>query len=405
MSPTPGPRQVVLMAYSVDGRGGVARAVVNLANQLAVSHDVEIVSVVDRPRGPKFDLDPSIRLTYLQTLRKKAPRGLAAGDHRWRNRPGRNLLTRWLDSRPTSLIGITHAGTPGMTRWADLLIRRRIRSLRDCVLITTRPSLHVAAARWARPGVVRIGHDHGNFVTRSQSANVAPALREALASLDAFVVLTRGDLDDYAQWFPEARERLVHIPNPSPYAVGGELAALTAPIAISGGRLTSGKAFPRMVRAFADVADQHPEWQLHIHGAGDAEATVREAIARHGMEGRVVLKGFTHDFDAALREASMFLMTSRSEGFPMVLLEAMAVGLPLVAYDVPRGPADLIEDGVTGRLLADDDRAGFSEALHQLMGDADLRRRMGRAGAEAAARYAPERIRQRWLDLVAELTR
>lgn len=405
MSRTQPRKQVVFLMYTADGGGGVARAVINLANQLCATHDVEIVSVTDRKGGPRFPVDPAVRVTYLQSLRRTEPRNLPPGDRRWRDRPGRTARSRRLAARPTSLLDDIKNVTPGMTAWGDRLIRRKIRSLRDCVLITTRPSLHVAAARWARPGVVTIGQDHGNFVKRSRSTNIAPALREALESLDAFVVLTRGDLDDYAQWFPEARDRLVHIPNPSPQALGEELAELTAPVAITGGRLESGKAFPRMVHAFADVADEHPEWQLHIHGSGGAEESIRRAIARHGMEGRVLLKGFTPDFDAALREASMFLMTSRSEGFPMVLLEAMAVGLPLVAYDVPRGPADLIEDGVTGRLLADGDRAGFAAALRELMGDVDLRRRMGRAGADTAAEYAPERIRQRWLDLLAELTR
>jgi glycosyltransferase involved in cell wall biosynthesis len=98
-------------------------------------------------------------------------------------------------------------------------------------------------------------------------------------------------------------------------------------------------------------------------------------------------------------------MTSHFEGLPMVLLEAMSQGLPLVSMDCPRGPAEIIEDGVNGRLVADGDLDGFRQALRQVMDDDDLRRRMGAAGLHKAEAHRVDAVADRWKQLFDELVR
>lgn len=395
--------KVTFLVYNADGSGGVARTVVNLANSLVESREVEVVSVVDGPAGPTFPLDERVRLTVLTTLRRHEPRDLPPGDRRWRDRPGRTVLSRWLARRPTQLRQGDGGRDPAMTAWGDRLIRRKIRSLRGGVLITTRPSLHVAAARWARRGVVTIAQDHLNFPTRSKSPSTMAAQREALEGLDAFVVLTAEDEVDYRAWAPGARARVVTIPNASSWAVAGEPPDLSVPVAVTGGRFEHRKGFVRMVQAWAEVAGEFPQWQLHIYGSGAEQGRIEAAIESCGVAGSVVLKGYSQDFDRVLRSGSVYLMASHYEGFPMVLVEAMGSGLPLVAYDCPRGPADVIEDGVNGRLVPDGDRAAYAQALREVLADVGVRERMARAGLERAHAYQQERITQRWLDLFDEL--
>ncbi|MCD6640872.1 MAG: glycosyltransferase family 4 protein [Nocardioides sp.] len=403
MSRTRGREQVVFLMYTADGGGGVARTVINLANQLCATHDVEIVSVTDRKGGARFPVDPAVRVTYLQSLRRTEPRNLAPGDRRWRDRPGRTARSRRLAARPTSLLGDIKNVMPGMTAWGDRLIRRKIRSLRGGVLITTRPSLHVAAARWARPGVVTIAQDHLNFPTRSRTDWVMAAQREALEGLDAFVVLTAEDEADYRAWVPGARARVVTIPNASSWAVAGGPPDLSVPVAVTGGRFEHRKGFVRMVQAWAQVAGEFPQWQLHIYGSGAEQGRIEAAIESGGVADSVVLKGYSQDFDRVLRSGSVYLMASHYEGFPMVLVEAMGSGLPLVAYDCPRGPADVIEDGVNGRLVPDGDRDAYAEALREVLSDLGVRERMARAGLERARAYQPEVITQRWRELIEDL--
>ncbi len=110
------------------------------------------------------------------------------------------------------------------------------------------------------------------------------------------------------------------------------------------------------------------------------------------MTDQVRLLGHVDDLRERMRDAAFLAMTSRAEGFPMVLIEAMSQGLPAIAMDCPRGPAEIITDGWNGRLIPDDDIAGFTEALRGLVSDVELRRRMGAAALEHGRSYEMDRI-------------
>jgi glycosyltransferase involved in cell wall biosynthesis len=106
---------------------------------------------------------------------------------------------------------------------------------------------------------------------------------------------------------------------------------------------------------------------------------------------------------AVLRDSAILAMSSEREGFPMVLLEAMSVGLPMVAYDCPRGPAEVVRDGINGRLVPDGDAAAFTAALADLMDSVELRKQMGAAALADAAAYSMSHIVTRWEAAFARL--
>jgi glycosyltransferase involved in cell wall biosynthesis len=150
------------------------------------------------------------------------------------------------------------------------------------------------------------------------------------------------------------------------------------------------------------VARTHPDWRLDIFGHGD-DVSLQARIDKKKLTGVVTLRGFTDQPYQRFAESAIYAMSSRSEGFPMVLLEAMGCGLPLVSFDCPTGPADIIQDGVNGLLVPDGDVKALAAALNRLIEDPALRRRMGAAGVERAQEYAPARIAERWVRLFEEL--
>ena len=150
------------------------------------------------------------------------------------------------------------------------------------------------------------------------------------------------------------------------------------------------------------VAAQHPDWTLRICGGGRKQAALGRRVRRLGLEGSVVLPGVV-DLATEMARASVFVLSSRFEGLPVALLEAMSVGMAAVSFDCPTGPRELLEDGRDGVLVPPEDRAALSAALLDLLDDEDARRRLGAAARARSAAFAPEVVVERWEALLEEV--
>jgi glycosyltransferase involved in cell wall biosynthesis len=381
--------RVHVLMYAATGLGGVARTVNTLASRLAERHEVHLHSLFRGSDDPQYPIDPRVQVNWLIDSRRVDGRG-----GRPRHDPyARRKWRRW-DREPSAL-----EPDPGISAYTDHVLRTELPKLSPGVLITTRPMLHLAAARWAPDCVLRIAQDHLNFERRMRNTAVTAMLDEAVPTVDAFVTLTDADRADYQRRYPGTLVR--RIPNPSPFQ-RREQASADAKVVVSGGRLVHRKGFDRLIDAWAPLATAFPDWELHIYGKGERRPQLEAQIAALGVGDSVRLMGYTPDFDRVLADAGIYAMSSRIEGFPMVLLEAMSHGLPLVSFDCPRGPAEIIDDDVTGRLVKDDDLDGYTHALGEMMSDVGRRRRMGDASYAKAATYEIDIVAAQWEALFAE---
>jgi glycosyltransferase involved in cell wall biosynthesis len=200
-------------------------------------------------------------------------------------------------------------------------------------------------------------------------------------------------------------ERTVVIPNAVDAAAAPQARHGGAPPRIvTVGRLAAPKDPLTLVHALGAIAGR--DWTAELIGDGPQHADVAAAVHALGLEGAVRLAGERHDVPQRLAEADVFVLSSRSEGAPLSVLEAMAAGLPVVASAVG-GVPELVEDGVTGVLVAPGDPAALAAVLERLLADGDLRRRLGAAGRERVlARFDLEPMRRAHVDLYArELAR
>lgn len=196
--------------------------------------------------------------------------------------------------------------------------------------------------------------------------------------------------------FPAAvRRRLVTIPNPVP-APDVLPPAEQAMRVVAVGRLTHQKGFDLLLGAFAGIAARFPQWRLTIRGDGPDRDALERTVAELGLQGLVALPGTSAVPRGWIDEGDIFVMPSRYEGFPNVLGEAMAAGLPVVAADCDFGPAEMVENGVTGLLVVPEDIDALGDAMAAMMADEAMRRRLGAAAAQAMIRYAPERVLAQW---------
>ncbi len=374
-------RFLIADAYSV---GGTIRTTFITAAELAARHEVEVVSVYRRRDEPSLELDPRVRLRALADLRPG----------RQSRREARAM------GQPSRVIHPDDSRYPRFNRFTDGELLRFLRSVRDGVLVGTRPGLNLAIAEHAGPSVVRVGQDHMNL------EQYAPALVEAMGAaygrLDAVTALTEETAEGYRQLIGPGAN-VVCIPNPAP-PDRGRLAKLDSRIVMGAGALTHRKGFDRLLRAWAQLAPEHPDWQLEIFGDGWYRPQIEELVETLRLERSVTLRGHSPRLREELERASVFALTSRHEGFPMVLLEAMSAGLPVVAYDCPTGPRDIVTEGVDGHVVPDGRTRLLAEALRGLMLDDERRRRFGAAAHENVGRYRIDAIIERWEALFADLS-
>ena len=391
----PSTTRVYFLMYVADGADGVCRTALNLANCLVERHQVEVIALYRRRRELTYAIDPRIKLSYLEDVRPLTPDGGRVGGLTLaRHAPERGRMRSWLDRRRSRLIDAEVA--PNMSALTDLLLLRKLRTLKPGVLITTRPSLHLLAARLAPEHVIKIAQDHLNFETRSRELGMLDLIAGAAhRGLDCLVTLTQGDAGDYARLLEDAGTAVTAIPNALPWQVG-EASPLTSKVIVSAGRLVTRKGMDRLIRAYAPVAREHPDWQLRIYGKGILRDQLQELIDQSGVSGQVILEGHSSQFESVLADASVFASGARSEGFPMVMVEALSKGVPLVSFDCPRGPGEIIEDGENGRLVPDGDIAAMTQALREIEEDDEARARLGKNALESARAYTPERVAARW---------
>ncbi len=176
---------------------------------------------------------------------------------------------------------------------------------------------------------------------------------------------------------------------------------------IAVGRLDFQKAFDRLIDAWEIVKkDKASEgWRLDIFGQGEWRDMLNDMIKKKGLSASAAVNAPTADIAAEYAASSILAMTSHYEGFPMVMVEAMSAGLPVVTFGYKCGPRDIVTPGTDGIIVPDGDTAAFADALLKLMADDSLRQRMGQAAAGVVDRYSEARVMGQWMSLFENITR
>jgi glycosyltransferase involved in cell wall biosynthesis len=373
-------RFLVLNAYA---KGGTARTTLDTASRLAAHHEVEVVSVNRFRHALNFDVDPRVRVRCLVDRREG------------RESP----LARRLAGIPSGLEALSGNRDPRLSLLTDIRLAREIRGMRTGLLIGTRPSINLAIARFARASVYTLGQEHQYLQVWRPS--VRRAIERAYPRLDAVTGLTRADADSYREILPRS-VLVTNMPNAMP-AIGGSRSDLAAPIVAAAGRLSHQKGFDVLVEAFRTVADRHPDWSLHVYGAGGLRQSLERQIAKLGLAETVVLKGFSASLPRELATASIFAMSSRYEGFPLALIEAMGIGLPPVAFASSPGTIEILEAGAAGVLVPPDDAPALAEAICSLIENPARRAELAAAARRSVEKYSAPAVHAQWEELIAQL--
>lgn len=462
--------------------GGMERVLSVKANLLAArGHEVTIVVLRLKGRKPFFPIDPSVRIldlsdpSALSSFRAMSGCGFGPG---YGYGPGPNSCScsgsssgscsssgsgSFFSSGSCSFLGSVGSdptlqtgpdGSPAvpssgsdaayhLEKNAPERLKGGLRDRLSSVIRVLDPDVCVSlcgpevrvlpSAAGGRPCVAEYHFSHDKFFRKYSGIFLYPyawlrtrRLERALAGYDCMVTLTEQDLPTWKRYCPRVERIFNPVTTPA-----GPVSPLVAKKVIAVGRLEEQKNFKDLVAAWAIVARKHPDWRLEIFGEGKLEKSLRAQIDRLGLSGSVTLRGVVKDIGHEYSKASALVMTSLHEGFPLALVEASSFGLPLISYDCPTGPSEIIHDarhrsgdgisgracdGISGRagdgagssaangfLVPTGDVAALADRICLIAADDQLRHRLGAASMKSSQRFAPEVVIDAWESLFSSL--
>lgn len=212
---------------------------------------------------------------------------------------------------------------------------------------------------------------------------------------DRIVLLTKYNKTEWIS------NNLEVIPNPLSFPID-EKASQDNKQIICVGSLSHNKGYDLLIKAWSKIASRYPEWKILIYGRGDS-SVYQPLLAEAKVEDSIIFCGPTNEIKKKMLQASFLVLPSRSEGFGMVLIEAMACGLPCVSFDCPCGPRDIIQEGKNGLLIPPEDTDALSEGMERLIKDKNLLNEMGNFAMNSITQYKIENIASIWKSLFNNL--
>ena len=251
----------------------------------------------------------------------------------------------------------------------------------------------------------RIKHliwDNFSFARYAQLPSEQVAMQRALANKSDLLVLSKGDKKLFLEKTGISSEKIHQIYNPLPIETL-ESISHTSKKVLAVGRFTPEKGFDLLLKAWKLVEEKMEDWSLEIWGdTGRDTGNVHETYKELGLK-RVSLHSASKDIYNQYIDSSIYVMSSRQEGFPLVLLEAMSYSLPIVTFACTPGPQELVEEGENGRIVAPLDIEALAKSLMELMKNDTLRTRMGLCSYEKSKRYRMDVILPQWIDLLDKI--
>jgi GalNAc-alpha-(1->4)-GalNAc-alpha-(1->3)-diNAcBac-PP-undecaprenol alpha-1,4-N-acetyl-D-galactosaminyltransferase len=400
--------KITLVIYGLK-RGGAERIITIMANYWATKNwEVTLLTLEDDIKAPGYELHPAIKHLAVTNNRPSRSSGILA------NPPSTEVVNRDSQFRVLVKDSFRHIS----------ILRENYRRLHRYLRHRRMLKLLGQMIQDSDPEVVISFIDAMNIMVLSETKNLdvpvivsertnphfhdigskrLEKLRQRLYPRASNLVVQTQDAMSY--FSPSIQKLTKIIPNPVLVPRRHKSKPINRDggrVLVSLGRLSREKGYDLLLESFAKISTQHPTWRLEMWGEGPARPELEKLVKDLGLQERVNLPGLTRDPSNVFERADMFVMTSRYEGFPNALCEAMACGLPVVSFDCPSGPSEIIRHGVDGLLVTAEDVCELSSVLCRLMGDAVERNRLAAKAPEVSQRFNLDKVMGMWEHLISE---
>ena len=374
-------KKVTILALHL-GYGGIEKSIAALANLLVDDYEVEIISSYQLFDKPAFDIDPRVEVRYLITKFKP-------------NREAWKTSLKHL--RPISFI------KESFNSVMTLALRRStmIRAIENChsdIIISTRDLFNTWLGNYGKKSCYKIGWEHNHY---HGDMSYADKVTKSAKNLDALVLVSDSLRKFYKKQLANTKCKCFYVPNILD-TVPERLSKLNEKRLISVGRLSREKAYEDLLDVLQVIHTQEPSWRLDIIGDGAQKNLLGDRIFAEGWTDCVKLHGFQDKtyINNLLSKSSIYLMSSITESFGIVLIEAMSHGLPCVAFDSAEGATELIEDGKNGFLISYRNKEEYAKKVIELIQNKKERTQLGKNGRETSLCFTSDKVKRDWMKVL-----
>ena len=362
------------------GYGGIEKSICALANMIVNSYDVEIAVTYKLYDNPSFALDPRVKIVYLTTNRTPN-------------------ADKWKESirkaKPITFV------KESIYSFSTLALRKKtmIDYIKKCdsnIIISTRDIFNKWLGKYGKKDTYKIGWEHNHHHGNKKYIN---KIVKSAANLDDFILVSPSLRDFYQKRLK--RTKCHYIPNVID-KIPEKLSSLKEKRIITIGRLSEEKGYKDLIDIFKQVHKEYPDWHLDIIGDGKEKTSLQKLIDDYNLNDSIRLHGFQGKeyINRLLEKSSIYCMTSFTESFGIVLIEAMSFGIPCLAFSSAEGATELINNNINGYLIDNRNKNDYINKLKELINNTNLRKIIGKKGYKTSLEYTTEKISKQWLELL-----
>lgn len=374
-------KKITILALHL-GYGGIENCISNLANSLVDDYEVNIVSTYKLYEKPVFKLNDKIKIKYLMTDLKPNKQELKQSLKKLK------LITFFKELKKSLKI-------------LKLKKNLMIEAIKNCdsdVIISTRDIHNNWLSKYGRDKTLKIGWEHNHHHNNKRYIN---KVTKSVLGLDYFVLVSKDLTKFYSEKLKDKKVKCVYIPNSINF-FPQEKAKLETENLISIGRLSHEKGYLDLIDIFKELHQKYPNSKLNIIGDGPDRKKIEKKIRDNKLEDYIILHGFQEKeyINKYLEKSSVYIMTSYTESFGLVLLEAFAYGIPCVAYSSAEGANEIISDNWDGYLIKDRDKNKMIKRICELLSNRNRRLIMGANGIKKAQEFNTQKTKQKWIEII-----
>lgn len=360
--------------------GGIEKQTISFANEICKKYKVEIISTYSMKKKPAYEVNPKIKITYLID---DAPNKAEFKDAIKR----KNVLKIIKES--LKAIKILYL--------KNKLMKQEIKKLDTDFVLSTRIEFANMLSKYTPKGIVKITQEH----LHNDSNKYIKRVKKSFKNLDYLIVLGPGSKENYSKWLEDNKKiEIIQIPNILE-EIPKDSSLLENYKIISVGRLHPVKDFESLIYVFDKVSKVLPQASLTIVGGGEEFEKLITLSKKLNLENKVKITGMISkdEVNNYLLNSDLYVMTSLTECFPMVLLEASSCGLPLISFDVPVGPKAIIKNDYNGYLIQNRNIDDMAKQIIELFNNRTKLKLLGKNAKESANQYIPNNVMKKWFEI------